>query len=290
VLARELASLEEQYRNLVDAVSSGVMTMDEAVHTLDNLVATDAEGTVWRLDLEGRFLAGRPGEQPQPADPQRFSVRTPGPWDGGWSAGIESAPSLIPSTPVESPSTPRRTVRKGARRPRVDVTSLLNRFGGFSRLRTPLIVVGALVAGLLVWTGSGSEDPQGTPLPVTESTVTPTTPLPGTPQEPVTPGDQDLTNTVRRLLASLGDPAVDLTSVIKEPGSGDKLLLRRAQYAGYRAVGLELAVVSVEEGSPRAVARIELRDGEGRAVVSGKVSVLREGDKVRLGGWPELGR
>lgn len=303
MLARELAALEEQYQDLVNAVSNGVMTMEQAMHTLDNMVATDADGRLWRLDLEGRFLAGLPGEVPQLIDPQRFTVHSPGPWEGGWSAadstpytsGIPSAPSGIAAAPVglPSPSTPRR---RSKNTPRVDVGALLGRLGGWGRLRTPLIVGLAAVAAFMIWTGD-SQSPDGTPIPVENTGQSQAT---GGATESAEPEGVSYTEAAKgttgpaaqvdKLLAALSNPERDVRELVADPGSGDKLLLRRAQFAGYRAVGLQLVVTTLTETPDGYQASIALRDGEGHDIIAGKVSVIADGDRLILAGWPEFGR
>lgn len=299
MLARELVMLEEQYRNLVDAVSTGVMTMDEAVTTLDNMVATDAEGIAWRLDLEGRFLAGRPGDQPQLADPQRFAVRTPGPWENSWPNGSDlGTPPGVPAAPVSmAPESELRRPKSRSRSTRPDLLGLLKGAGTLKRLRTPLIVVGAALAAFSLWTGGKSDTPDGTPLPVNESTEQTTVDQITAPVAEGQSGPQEqqvsentIRETVDGLLAALGDPQTDVAGLIVNPGKGDRLLLRRAQYAGYRSVGLQLVSISVLEDGDRYQVQVGLRDGNGRDVITGEVSVLQRDGALRLADWPEFAR
>jgi hypothetical protein len=96
--------------------------------------------------------------------------------------------------------------------------------------------------------------------------------------------------TVDGLLAALGDPQTDVAGLIVNPGKGDRLLLRRAQYAGYRSVGLQLVSISVLEDGDRYQVQVGLRDGDGRDVITGEVSVLQRDGALRLADWPEFAR
>ena len=297
MLARELAALNEQYRNLVDAVSTGSMSIDQAMLTLDNLSATDAEGNVWRLDLEGRFLSGRPGTQPQLSDPMRFAVQTPGPWD---------APPAIPATPsiptfpyngaddghlgVSQPKTGKRPRSAKSKRSRSDgpgtswVTSAVKRLVGSGRLRTPLIVLGAIIAAAMIWGNTNTQEPNGTALPVESQQGEQS----GT--EVLPPAGDDKQSQMDVVLAQLGDPATDPEAIITDPGTDKTQLLRRAQFAGYRSVGLVLVSTKLSETADGLQVELELRDSTGQVVVNGSVEVTVDGERLMLRSWPDMGR
>jgi len=297
MLARELAALNEQYRNLVDAVSAGSMSIDQAMLTLDNLSATDSDGNVWRLDLEGRFLSGRPGEQPQLSDPMRFALQTPGPWD---APPVIPATHSIPTFPysgandghhaVSQPNTGKVSRSKKSNRSKSDgprtswMTSALKRVAGSGRLRTPLIVIGAIIAAAMIWGNTNTQEPNGTALPV-ESLQD------GQSSDVAVPPARDgMQSQIDVVLAQLGDPAIDPLQIITDAGTGKTLLLRRAQFAGYRSVGLELVSTKLSETANGLQVELELRDDAGQVVVNGSVEVTVDGETLKLQSWPEMGR
>ena len=82
IIPRDLADLENHYQSLVEGVSTGSLSYDDAIEALSHIAATDAVGIVWRLDISGNFLAAPAGVEPILTDPQRFVERTsPGPWE-----------------------------------------------------------------------------------------------------------------------------------------------------------------------------------------------------------------
>jgi hypothetical protein len=284
MLARELEELNDHYRSLVESVSGGVLSVDEAVRTLKNMSTTDAEGYVWSLDLEGRFLAGRPGETPILIDPQRFANRNaPGPWDNTWSPAQDlTAPPAQPGSMTHLGGS-RPAARRKSPMPKISLGALIARVGGAGRLRTPIIVGVALLAIVLVWGSQNSTESPGSPIEVTDTSPT-------APGAPTTPADDPVLAAVSGLLTQIGAPDTDLAAVMVDPGTGSGFILRRAQFAGYRAVGLQLVTNSVKAQDGGYLAVVSLQDGSGNTIISGKAEIVTKGETLLLAGWPELGR
>lgn len=98
-LPPELGELEERYNQLIDAVESKAMSVDQAMRTLVDLKVIDGAGILWGMNPEGDFIAGEPGGEQAVTSPTRFkpaqlpmrpedSARAP--WD---SQGLMNPPS-----------------------------------------------------------------------------------------------------------------------------------------------------------------------------------------------------
>lgn len=329
MLPRDLADLQAHYQSLVEGVSAGALSYDDAVQALANIAATDAAGVVWRLDISGNFLSGPAGMEPVLTDPQRFVERTsPGPWDAAVplsAGGPMNAPSFAtgsfgpgafgsdaggfdptygngyntspygapaptqPGSPVET----ERTDRAGRRGLRLPAIPDFN--GGFvesvKRYRTLIIVASAVVGAALIWSTSSTSTPT-TQLDIPTSTATPSaTPISDPAATPTTVAPNPLLDTTNALLAQLGTGTpVAAPAVVANPGQGDRALLRRAQFAGYTAVGLTLRAVSVTEtGEGKATAKVELVNPEGVALIEGSVELVQKEAGWLLKSWPVLG-
>jgi hypothetical protein len=352
---RDLVEIQAHYQSLVEGVEAGTLSYDDAVQALQHIAATDAAGVVWRLDINGNFLAGPVGAEPQLSDPYRFVERTaPSPWSQQSAVGNVSQnyfeghqgqfddgsfPGSSPSygqVTNENPSFSyaagnptslgfpqqhevdtkgnssrgllgvvgsilRRPSKKDNSAPSIGVVDAVKRF------RTPLILVGAAFVAALIWT-NGSESPS-TPLEITSSSVE--APGDNTSSSSTTPDTVDPTSSVEaagtddkrslnntelvteaeKLLGQLatGNEEVVL-SVIANPGKGNRALLRRAQFAGYEAVGLTLRVSSTKAfNKTNATSELELVSISGEVIVKGKVDMVQVENRWLLKTWPELG-
>jgi hypothetical protein len=74
MLPAPLQRLQSQYDQLVTAVESGHLTLDDALASLSNMAVVDGSGRQWSIDVEGRFTASMPGQPGQPADPVAFAA------------------------------------------------------------------------------------------------------------------------------------------------------------------------------------------------------------------------
>ena len=107
MLPRDLADLQNHYQSLVDGVSAGSLSYEDAVDALSHIAATDAAGVVWRLDINGNFLAAPVGMNPVLSDPQRFVERTsPGPWESAAFYGNEQQGTPYGNAAFGAPTAP----------------------------------------------------------------------------------------------------------------------------------------------------------------------------------------
>lgn len=72
MLNPELESIRRRFDELVASVDAGHLSIEDALHTLNSLVAVDATGAEWRMDPTGVFLRGMPGQTPSATDPANF--------------------------------------------------------------------------------------------------------------------------------------------------------------------------------------------------------------------------
>lgn len=335
MLPRDLEDLQSHYQSLVDGVSAGSLSYEDAVDALSHIAATDASGVVWRLDINGNFLAAPVGMDPVLSDPQRFVERTsPGPWEapafygndqqggapyGNAGFGAPSTPGF--PTPHTNPSAsgpgqvsggafqgqpyglpPGQQVPystgedTGRKSPRFKLPSVPDFNGGviesLKRYRTFIIVGLAALGAALIWSGSSPSAPS-TELPVTESTtVSPA----ASPAETVTSpasgvGTTSLLEVANQLLGQLGTGTADAAPpVVVDPGKGNKGLLRRAQFAGYAAVGLSVQAVEISTaGDKTATAKVNLVNASGAVLAQGTVELVNAGNGWVLKSWPVLG-
>jgi hypothetical protein len=219
------------------------------------------------------------------------------------ATGKSSVASAISALYARFAKKPRRPVASHVEPTGSTVLETLRRF------RTPLIVTGAAVAAALIWT-SGTDSPS-TDIEVTAPTGTSSTgtasdgdiinPAAGESTDPATPTAGDTTadasnsagiaQEAQNLLNLLSSgEAGAVSTAVAEPGKGNRALLRRAQFAGYAAVGLVLKVVSVEtNGNRDATAAVQLLSPNGDVIVEGTVELVRSEERWLLRSWPELG-
>jgi len=243
----ELARLDQEYRQLVDAVNAGHLSADDAQHLLGSLVAYDGEGFEWRIDpYSGGFVRGVPNGPMQPADERLFAPSQLPPvhvpvLPHGTSPEMVSDhthPALRPTPPVPTGKKVKEKSLKAARSTGGVFGTL---FGGAGRLfagrgRT-VLVIGAflLVAMLLV-----SRSPQGGGDTVTDPNAVATTLLP--PATIVVPGvdpDPSASTTVVDPAAPTGPPEpsdADIANLITVLSSGNVSALLPADDDGRRSL------------------------------------------------------
>ena len=94
MLHPELGQLQEKYDELVSSVENGHITYQDAVNILNSMVALDASGFEWRIDVDGNFTKAFPGQQPIVVDPKTYypsgAVTGSTPAPGGWGAGPQN--------------------------------------------------------------------------------------------------------------------------------------------------------------------------------------------------------
>lgn len=84
----ELVKLETQYNDLIDAVQSGSLQVDDALRTLNTIRIIDSAGMAWGMNPDGDFIMGVPGDQPVVTEPERFqgqvlpTQQSRAPWEG----------------------------------------------------------------------------------------------------------------------------------------------------------------------------------------------------------------
>jgi hypothetical protein len=211
ILPRDLADLQNHYQSLVEGVSAGSLSYEDAIEALSHIAATDAVGVVWRLDINGNFLAGAVGVEPLLTDPQRFVERTsPGPWNSttsnisgqqggglygdvqstmqtndyqnqsGYGSGQVNDKQYTPNpygTPGKQNTNPNQSgIDAKPKKRLVRLPAVPNFNGGvvesLKRYRT-VIVVGVAIAGaVFIWSGTSPSTPT-TALPIAEPTTPP---------------------------------------------------------------------------------------------------------------------
>jgi hypothetical protein len=67
-----LDALYTDFNRMCDEVASGHLDFQEAVGLLNNMVVHDSTGAEWRVNTDGQFVRGFPGQPGQPADPATF--------------------------------------------------------------------------------------------------------------------------------------------------------------------------------------------------------------------------
>lgn len=96
----ELQLLEQRYRALVDEVNAGHVSPQDAMVTMQGLVAIDASGASWSIDpYSGQFTCALPGAAPVPADPAAFAA------SGAPAAPMNAAPDIAELS-WDSPAAP----------------------------------------------------------------------------------------------------------------------------------------------------------------------------------------
>lgn len=103
-LPPELARLQLEYDNVLDRFEANHLTLEQARATLAALSVIDADGAVWGVDDEGRFVRRvNPDAPPEIANPALFAAartpQAPGAPSGSWEA---ARPAPDP-TPMPSP-------------------------------------------------------------------------------------------------------------------------------------------------------------------------------------------
>ena len=322
MLPRDLADLQTHYQSLVDGVAAGSLSYEDAIEALAHIAATDANGMVWRLDINGNFLSGSVGSEAVLADPNRFVERTsPGPWDQGigpvqssqgygdrsistssaddkhFSSSNQTNPGfdfgVVPGQGhIDNPQPKDKGER---RRPSLRLPSVPDFSGGIvqtlKRYRTLIIVGFAALGAALIW-GSSSPSTPATELPVTssiEETAGVSTSGPVTDEKEK--GSSELLVVANQLLTQIGGGNADTApSIIGDPGEGNRALLRRAQFAGYAAVGLVLRATAVTSSDDtNATITVSLLNKSGDVVANGKVDLIQTESGWLLKAWPQLG-
>lgn len=122
-----LADLDTSYRKLVDDVSAGRISIEDAQIVLEHTKVADGDGALWSIDPQsGDFVRTVPGQQSTFADPQMFvgSVLPPIPFNGpeeftgipdGHPGAYAGPPSLAPIAPDSTITKLKK--KKAARQP-----------------------------------------------------------------------------------------------------------------------------------------------------------------------------
>lgn len=196
-----LEDLDRSYRALVDDVSSGRISIQDAQIVLEHTQVADGDGAMWSIDPQsGDFVRTVPGQQGTFADPQMFigAVLPPIPFNGpeqftGISQGYPGAYSGPPSlAPVAPESTFTKLKKKKKDRKPSSGAALAKVAGMFKgKVRSVVIPVAVVLLVLYIVLGGGESTPsddstQGAvvgstlPVPVTIS-------VPGVPVVPTIP-------------------------------------------------------------------------------------------------------
>lgn len=94
----DLQMLRQRYDELLHHVDAGHLTAENAISTLETMVAVDALGAEWRINAEGVFMRNMPGAERVFADPRQFH-----------SIGIRSSAALDSVTLSQPPIDPYRS-------------------------------------------------------------------------------------------------------------------------------------------------------------------------------------
>ncbi len=164
-----LADLDISYRKLVDDVSAGRISIEDAQIVLEHTKVADGDGALWSIDPQsGDFVRTVPGQQGTFADPQMFvgAVLPPLPFNGleqftgipqGHPGAYDGPPSLAPVAPDSTVTKIKK--RKAARQPSSGA-ALAKAKGIFKgKTRSLAVPVLALIVMLyLVLGGDGSSE------------------------------------------------------------------------------------------------------------------------------------
>lgn len=153
-----LADLDTSYRKLVDDVSAGRISIEDAQIVLEHTKVADGDGALWSIDPQsGDFVRTVPGQQSTFADPQMFvgAVLPPIPFNGpeqftgipqGHPGAYAGPPSLAPVAP-DSALTKLKN-KRSARQPSSGA-ALTKAKGMFKGKTRSLIIPGVAVIVLL---------------------------------------------------------------------------------------------------------------------------------------------
>jgi hypothetical protein len=308
-----LDDLRSRYDLLREQVERGELTVEQATMTLGSITVTDAAGYEWSIDPYGALLRRLPGGVPVPADESLFTTAS-GSSDFGnllvppvlEPLGVSSdsgfdAVSIPADEDARRPKRQRRVRKDRAPRERRDfrlpnpsaLLSKLRRYRGF--IIVALCV--ALVVALLVTrpqtttvTDPALVDPTATTVatdvPAGSDTTAP--PAPDTTAAPALPADpsQITVEHADRLFTALASADRQLVAAVAPSGADEfQLVLRAAQYAGYRTVGLSFDIDRREDGS----FLVTLKDA--KKTITRFVAVLTLDTRgVVLAAWPEPAR
>lgn len=282
----ELARIEATYLRLVQAVTDGELSLDDALATLEHQQAIDGAGAVWGLDADGRWWrSAHPGAARQAADPARFvPLQLPPsahsglpPWANPELAGERAVPVPAPARPGRE-----RSLGHPARAP----------IGAWLRRNARHVaVVGVCVAILVIVvarrdTGGGGPDQViGNPTTGTwaPDTTTSTAPAPST--STTTPAAAPDRAQAQALVDALSSPQVAAVRGALADGRIDPL--EHARWAGLATAGLTARAGAATEGrAGEATGPVELVADDGTVVTTLTARYVQRDGRWRLAGWP----
>ena len=161
-----LADLDTSYRKLVDDVSAGRISIEDAQIVLEHTKVADGDGALWSIDPQsGDFVRTVPGQQSTFSDPQMFvgAVLPPIPFNGleqftgipqGHPGAYAGAPSLAPVAPDSALTKLKK--KRSARQP--SSGAALTKAKGILKGKTRSFIVPGLALILVVYIVLGGDD------------------------------------------------------------------------------------------------------------------------------------
>lgn len=296
MIARELIEMQANYQSLVDAVSAGSLSYDDAVNSLSHMRATDANGTVWSLDIDGNFLAGPAAGEAQLMDPYRFAERgSPGPWSQPKSNERTVSSEVLPNYLTNLPPIDEKQAKKSRKIIKRSAVSISDTSSGafiFAKKYRSWIIVGlTILSSVLIWGSISKDSSPSIEIATKIESETPESKIIDSTIETKSEDFADLVTVADNLLESLGKKTAEIGTIsIVEPGTGNIALLRHAQFVGYAETGLVLRAVSVEMQSKNsAQIAVNLLDRLGRVIISGDATMQIIDNEWLLTDWPKLG-
>lgn len=300
MLNNKLEELMNNYNYLLEAVKNNQITPDDAVKTLESLSVVDEAGKIWKINLYGEYIAGKPGSELVKEDPYNFNTN---------SIETETNYNIPPeANSIKLYGDISNKKKTSFKKERIKGNIFLLR-----KLRTPLIFFTCIVVIFVFYSKSDSRQVDGKNILSTDNKEISLNDIVNNSNERIIEIEEeadikiDKNDNVDNVISDENDISnkknikyiekifIDISKNINKFKSSDEsveqIYLRRAQIEGYLSVGFKLSVDKIIKSEDKYLYFISVKLDD-KIVLTGKGELFgyNKNESNFIIGWPEFKR